>query len=166
MKTNKKFGISILFAALLVASMAFVPAVSAAEDVSATTNNDDKDPGTRSVNIDGGDLTVDESGGISCSANAGSYVGYYVAGLSYRIDVDWEYTDTSDVTLNTAYFKLRGPDNTIVEKSIFDYPGTTDSDSGTLSVTFTPPSSGYYHWYIYCSEGSESDSDTGDLILR
>ncbi|MDY0386109.1 MAG: hypothetical protein RBT65_03065 [Methanolobus sp.] len=166
MKTNMRFGIGALLTAMLLVSMAFVPAVSATEVTNVTENTEDGDIGIKSIGLNGGDLTVDELNGITCSANAGSYSGYYTAGLTYKINVNWEYIDTSDVTLKTAYFKLTGPDTTVDDVSITDYPGTTDSDSGTLSVTFTPPNSGYYHWQIYCSEGSESDSDTGDLILK
>jgi hypothetical protein len=164
MKSNRKFGIIILFVVLLIASMAVVPTVSALEDKNATTKN--SDTSIKIVDIDGGNLTIDELNGISCSSNAGTYSKYYTSNVTYRIKVNWEYTDTDDIILKTAHFKLIDPDNQVVELSIYDYPGSTNSDYGTLEAMFTPSRSGYYHWTIFCNEGDESEEDIGDLILQ
>ena len=119
-----------------------------------------------SVNIDGGTLIIDETGGITCSANAGSYYGSYIPGLTYKIKVHCTYTDTSNVVGKTAYFKVTGPNGNVDDKSIYDWPIPNDSWEGDISpVPFEPNGPGTYHWTIYCSEGSESDTDIGDLIL-
>jgi hypothetical protein len=60
---------------------------------------------------------------------------------------------------------LTGPDGSIVDKSIYDYPVVDDSDSGTLSLLWLPPGPGTYHYTIHCSEGGESATDIGDIKL-
>ena len=154
--TTKPKGIGIaaitaLLAALLIAAV-ILPAMAGEE-------------GTRSTLIDGGYLTVDETDGITCTAVARDFSESYVPGRTYRIVTKYTYKDTPDVVGKTACFRLTGPDGSIDDKSIYDYPIVDDSDSGTLSLLWSPPGSGVYHYTIKCSEGSESAIDTGDIRL-
>jgi hypothetical protein len=117
------------------------------------------------VAIDGGSLLINEDGGTDCTASAGTYVGSYIPGITYRIVVDCEYKDYNEVIGQTTQFQLKGPDGSMAAKSIFDVPLINNNWQGALSISFTPASPGAYHWEIVCSEGSESASARGDLIL-
>ena len=121
--------------------------------------------GLHAVAINGGSLLINEDGGIDCTASADTYAGSYIPGVTYQIDVDCEYRDYNEVVGQTAQFRLEGPDGSVATKSIFDVPLINNNWKGKLSVPFTPASPGSYHWEITCSEGSESASARGDLIL-
>ncbi|MBA7544103.1 hypothetical protein ES705_36450 [subsurface metagenome] len=147
---KKEVTIAVMLIVALVATMGFATCTSAEK--------------TRSIKVDGGTLLIDETGGISCSADAGSYTGSYVSGLSYKIEVDCRYIDTDDVLLGSAYFELRDPNDEIDYKRIYDWPGD-NSWTGEVSLVFTPDGPGEYHWRISCSKSGDSDYDIGDLIL-
>lgn len=119
-----------------------------------------------SVGTDGGSLLIDETGGIDCTASAGTWTESYKPGTSYRIEVQCEYKDVNEVIGQTANFRLEGPDGTVDTNSIIDYPLLNNNWKGKLSVTFTPDSPGTYHWDISCNEGGKSASTRGDLILQ
>ncbi|MEA1895980.1 MAG: hypothetical protein U9N36_12475 [Euryarchaeota archaeon] len=155
-RTTKSKGIGIaaitaLLAALLIAAV-IAPAMAGEE-------------GTRSIELSGGQLTVDETGGITCTADAVDHNRPYVSGQTYRIVTDYDYIDTPDVLRKTAYFKLTGPDGSTDDKSIRDQLVVDDSDDGTIVVLWSPSGPGDYHYTIYCSEGSESATDIGDIKL-
>lgn len=159
MKSSMKFGIGTLLVAMLLVSMALMPAVSAKKNI------EEGDVGILSIDVDGGTLIIDETNGITAIASAGSYTGPYIPGLTYKLWVYYTYEDTADVALGTAHFKLTAPDGTVDEISIFDEPIIDNDANGYLSVTFQPNGPGTYHWTIECSEKGVSDSDVGDLIL-
>ncbi|KDE54571.1 hypothetical protein [Methanoculleus sp. MH98A] len=119
----------------------------------------------RAVTVPGGSLLIDETGGIDCTASAGTYIASYTPGVTYQIAVQCEYKDVNEVIGQTAQFRLEGPDGAVATKSITDIPLVNNDWEGTLSVHFTPDSPGTYHWDIMCSEGSEGASSRGDLIL-
>jgi len=156
---DKRIGIGALLAAMLLVSMAFVSVVSAKKD------KGEDDVGILSINVDGGTLIIDETGGITALASAGSYSGTYTSGLTYKIWVHYIYEDTNDVSLGTAKFKVTGPNGAVDEVSIYDTPLVDNDADGYISVTFQPNGPGTYHWTIDTSEKSVSDSDVGDLIL-
>ena len=152
MKQKKMFGpYAVAVIGLLLVCMAVAP-------VSAEN-------GLHAVAIDGGSLLINEDGGIDCTATADTYVGSYIPGVTYQIEVDCEYRDYNVVVGQTAQFRLEGPDGSVTTKSIFDVPLINNNWQGTLSIPFTPARPGSYHWEIACSEGSESASARGDLIL-
>ena len=122
--------------------------------------------GPMAVTVDGGSLLIDETGGIDCTASAGTWVGSYTPGVSYQIEVQCEYKDINEVIGQTANFRLEGPGGTVDTNSITDIPLLNNNWKGKLSVTFTPDSPGTYHWDISCNEGGKSASTRGDLILQ
>ena len=143
--------ITALLAALLIAAV-IAPAMAGEE-------------GTRSTLINGGQLTVDEAGGITCTADAVNHNRKYVSGETFRIVTDYTYKDTPDVVGKTVHFKLTGPDGSIDTKSIRDRLVFDDSKTGTIVVLWSPNGPGNYHYTIECSEGGESATDTGDIKL-
>jgi len=159
--TTKSKGIGIaaitaLLAALLIAAV-IAPAM-AGEDMAG-------EEGTRSTEISGGQLDVDEAGGITCTADADDHDLTYIPGRTYEIVTDYDYIDTASVWSETAYFRVTGPDGSTDDKSIYDRLGFDDSKEGTISVRWSPSGPGTYHYTIYCSEGGESATDIGDITL-
>lgn len=57
------------------------------------------------IDIDGGLIEVDESGGITCSASARTYT----PGERYWVVVGCDYRDTAEVFLQMAEFRVDGP---------------------------------------------------------
>jgi hypothetical protein len=160
MKEKNRSVLAVL-AGLLLVGMFLVPAVSAGSE--QTDSN-----GVNSVKlIDAGRLIVDETGGVTCTADGGSFGVKYVSGLSYRIVVHCEYIETGDVWLQTARFFLKDESGRVLaDKAIYDAPGGDESWTGTLEYTFRPSSpNDVFHFDISCSEGSESASDTIDLLF-
>jgi uncharacterized membrane protein len=152
MKQKKMFGAcTAALVGLLLVCMAVVT-VSAENELCA-------------VAIDGGSLLINEDGRIDCTAWAGTHRESYCPGVTYQIEVQCEYKDYNSVIGQTAQFHLKGPDGTVATKSISDTLVINDNWKGTLSVPFTPDSPGTFHWDISCSEGSDSASARGDLIL-
>ncbi|WP_342678386.1 hypothetical protein [Methanofollis sp. UBA420] len=116
--------------------------------------------------IDGGSLLIDENGGLHCTALAGTFFRPSPPAATYQVVVHYEYRDSNDVIGQTATFRLKGPDGTVVEQSVPDIPLLNSNRKGTLSVNITPADPGEYHWDIECSEGADSASSRGDLIFR
>ncbi|QSZ68269.1 hypothetical protein RJ40_12575 [Methanofollis aquaemaris] len=151
-----------VFAGLLLVGMFLVPAVSAESEQTDSI-------GVKSVEIlDAGELIVDETGGMTCVADAKSFNARYVRGLTYKIKVNCEYIETGDEWLQTARFFLKDSGGRVLDsKEILDTPGGDESWRGTLEYTFRPNSANdVFNFEISCSGGSESASDVIDIIFH
>ena len=117
------------------------------------------------VDLDGGLLRVDETGGVTCSASARTYTYNYTPGEIYDIVVGCDYRDTADVFLQTAEFRADGPGGQKCERHFFDVPVLNDSRRGEIRFWLEPEGPGTYHWTISCSEGDRRGAETGSLVL-
>ena len=119
----------------------------------------------RAVDLDGGLLQVDETGGVTCSASARTYTRTYTPGERYDIVVGCDYRDTADVFLQTAEFRVDGPGGQKSECHFFDVPVLNDSRRGEIRFWLEPEGPGTYRWTISCSEGDRRGAETGSLVL-
>ncbi|WP_209629753.1 hypothetical protein [Methanofollis sp. W23] len=158
---RKSRSVLAVFAGLLLVGMLLVPAVSAESEQTDSI-------GVKSVQIlNAGELTVDETGGMTCTADAKSFNVKYVRGLTYKIKVNCEYIETGDVWVQTARFFLKDASGRVLDsKEILDTPGGDESWRGTLEYTFRPNSANdVFNFEISCSGGSESASDVIDILF-
>jgi len=118
------------------------------------------------IELDGGLLQIDETGGVICSASARTYTYNYTPGERYHITVGCDYQDTADVFLQTAEFRVDGPGGQKSEYRFFDVPVLNDSRRGEIGFWLEPKGPGTYHWSISCSEGDGRAAETGSLVLR
>lgn len=118
------------------------------------------------VNLDGGYLQVDETGGISCSASARTYTYNYTPGEIYHITVGCGYRDTGDALLRTVGFRTDGPGDRKSDRRFFDVPIVNDTQRQEIVLWLEPKGPGTYHWTISCSEGDGRAAETGSLVLR
>jgi len=124
------------------------------------------DGGSRSYPIDGGDLTIDENAGSICTARAYSYTLYNVpqGGLTVQVNVDYTYDDDNNIYGGYARFNLNVPQGGSDSRNIYDRFGFDDSESGTLSTSFTAYPGQTYRFTISCvRDGHDSANDTGDI---
>jgi len=117
------------------------------------------------VDLDGGLLRVDETGGVTCLASAQTYTRTYTPSERYLIVVGCDYRDTADVFLQTAEFRADGPGGQKCERRFFDVPVLNDSRRGEIRFWLEPEGPGTYHWTISCSEGDRRAAETGSLVL-
>ncbi|QSZ68062.1 Zn-dependent exopeptidase M28 [Methanofollis aquaemaris] len=117
------------------------------------------------VDLDGGLLQVDETGGVACSAAARTYTYNYNPGERYHIVVGCTYTDTTDALLQTAAFRVDGPDGRDTGYRFYDIPVLDDSQTREIMFWLEPEGPGTYRWNISCSKGDENAVGTGSLIL-
>ena len=117
------------------------------------------------VELDGGILQVDETGGATCLASAQTYTRTYTPSERYLIVVGCDYRDTADVFLQTAEFRADGPGGQKCERRFFDVPVLNDSRRGEIRFWLEPEGPGTYHWTISCSEGDGRAAETGSLVL-
>ena len=120
----------------------------------------------RKVELDGGLLRVDETGGIACSASAHTYTRTYTPGEHYFIVVGCDYRDTADVFLRAAEFRVDGPSGLKYERRLSDLPILNDSRQSEIVLWLEPEEPGTYDWTIFCSEGDEKATEVGSLVLR
>ncbi len=121
---------------------------------------------SRTIDLDGGLLQVDETGGISCSASARTYTYNYSPGEIYQITVGCDYRDTGDALLRPAEFRMDSPGDRKSDRRFFDVPVLNDSQKQEISVWLEPEGPGTYCWTVSCSEGDREAVETGSLILR
>lgn len=118
------------------------------------------------VDLDGGLLQIDETGGVTCSASARTYTYNYTPGEIYDITVGCDYRDTADAFLQTAEFRVDGPGDRKSDRRFFDVPVLNDSRREEIGFWLEPEGPGTYHWTISCSEGDREATETGSLVLR
>ena len=118
------------------------------------------------VDLDGGLLQVDETGGATCSASARTYTRTYSPGERYHITVGCDYRDTADAFLQTAEFRVGGDGGMKYGQRFFDVPVLNDSRQSEIVLWLEPEGPGIYHWTISCSEGDREAKETGSLVLR
>ncbi len=118
------------------------------------------------IELDGGLLQVDETGGVICSASARTYTYNYTPGEIYHITVGCDYQDTADVFLRTAEFRVDGPGGQKSEYRFFDVPVLNDSRRGEIGFWLELEGRGTYCWTVSCSEGEWEAAETGSLVLR
>jgi len=118
------------------------------------------------VELDGGILQVDETGGVTCSASARTYTRTYTPGERYRIVVGCDYRDTADAFLRAAEFRVDGPGDRKSDRRFFDVPVLNDSRREEIRFWLEPEGPGVYQWTISCSEGDRGGAKTGRLVLR
>jgi hypothetical protein len=118
------------------------------------------------VDLDGGLLQIDETGGVICSASARTYTYNYTPGERYHITVGCDYQDTADVFLQTAEFRVDGPGGQKSEYRFFDVPVLNDSRREEIGFWLEPEGPGTYCWTVSCSEGEWEATETGSLVLR
>jgi len=118
------------------------------------------------VDIDGGLLEVDETGGIACSASARTHTRTYTPGERYWVVVGCDYRDTAEVFLQMAEFRVDGPGGRKYECRFFDMPVLNDTRQSEIVLLLDPEGPGTYHWTISCSEGGHRAAETGSLVLR
>ncbi len=118
------------------------------------------------VNLDGGLLRVDETGGVTCSASARTYTYNYTPGEIYDIVGGCDYRDTADVFLQTAEFRVDGPGGRKCERRFFDVPVLNDTQRQEIGFWLEPEGPGVYRWTISCSEGDRRAAETGSLVLN
>lgn len=121
---------------------------------------------SRLVELDGGLLQIDETGGVTCSASARTYIRTYNPDERYYIVVGCEYRDTADVFLQMAEFRVDGPDGQKSECRFFDVPVLNDSRREERVFVLEPEGPGTYRWTVSCSEGDRRAAETGSLVLR
>ena len=117
------------------------------------------------VDLDGGLLEVDETGGVTCSASARTYTYNYTPGEIYHITVGCGYRDTGDAFLRTVGFRTDGPGDRKSDRRFFDVPVLNDSRREEIGFWLEPEGPGTYHWTISCSEGDGRAAETGSLVL-
>jgi hypothetical protein len=117
------------------------------------------------VDLDGGILQVDETGGVTCSASARTYTYNYTPGERYLIVVGCDYRDTVDAFLRTAEFRMDGDGGMNSARKFFDLPVLNDSQRQEIGFWLEPEGPGTYHWTISCSEGDRRGAETGSLVL-
>ena len=120
----------------------------------------------RMVELDGGILQVDETGGATCLASAQTYTRTYTPGERYRIVVGCDYRDTADAFLRAAEFRVDSPGGRRSECRFFDVPGLNDTRKREIGFWLEPDGPGTYRWIISCSEGDEKATEVGSLILQ
>ncbi len=118
------------------------------------------------VELDGGLLQVDETGGVACSASACTYTRTYTPGEHYFIVVGCDYRDTADVFLRTAEFRVDGPGGLKYERRLPDLPILNDSRQSEIVLWLEPEEPGTYNWTVFCSAGEREATETGSLVLR
>ncbi|QYZ80050.1 Zn-dependent exopeptidase M28 [Methanofollis formosanus] len=118
-----------------------------------------------SVDLDGGLLQVDETGGVACSASARTYTYNYNPGERYHIVVGCTYTDTTDALLQKAAFRVDGPDGRDTGYRFYDIPVLDDSQTREIMFWLEPEGPGTFRWNISCSKGDGNAVGTGSLIL-
>jgi len=118
------------------------------------------------VELDGGILQVDETGGATCLASAQTYTRTYTPGERYRIVVGCDYRDTADAFLRAAEFRVDSPGGRRSECRFFDVPGLNDTRKREIGFWLEPDGPGTYRWIISCSEGDEKATEVGSLILQ
>lgn len=121
---------------------------------------------TRMVELDGGLLQVDETGGIACSASARTYTYNYTPGESYAITVGCDYRDTADAFLQMVEFRVDGPGDRNPGRRFFDVPFLNDTRGEEIGFWLEPDEPGLYRWTISCSGGDGKAAGTGVLVLR
>jgi hypothetical protein len=187
MKKKGKVTVGALLIVALLASMAFVSAVSSSEDAPeeiseeiyasaqvvaidqdiaySVDSNATTEEGTRAdYNIDGGWLRIDEGAGNVCTGNAQGWQLVDVqAGDTCKITVDYRYIDTGDITGGYAIFRLTAPDSGVDEDRIADRWGFDDSCTGELERTFTVYPNQHYTFEIYCERGDDSFTDSASI---
>ncbi|MFA7198227.1 MAG: M28 family metallopeptidase [Methanoculleus sp.] len=117
------------------------------------------------VELDGGLLQTDETGGVTCSASARTYTYNYTPGERYLIVVGCDYRDTVDAFLRTAEFRMDGDGGMNSARKFFDLPVLNDSQRQEIGFWLEPEGPGTYHWTISCSEGDRRGAETGSLVL-
>ena len=117
------------------------------------------------VDLDGGILQVDETGGATCSASARTYTRTYTPGERYRIVVGCDYRDTADAFLRAAEFRVDGDGGMNSVRKFFDLPVLNDSQRQEIGFWLEPEGPGVYQWTISCSEGDRGGAETGSLVL-
>jgi len=117
------------------------------------------------VELDGGILQVDETGGATCLASAQTYTRTYTPSERYLIVVGCDYRDTADAFLRAAEFRVDGPGGQKCERRFFDVPVLNDSRREEIGFWLEPEGPGTYHWTISCSEGDGRAAETGSLVL-
>ena len=180
MKKKGKVTVGALLIVALVATMAFVSAVSSTGDapeeipkeIYASVQVVAKDldiayrmdstmagkegtggEGTRAdYNVDGGRLRIDEGACTVCTGNAqgAQLVGVPAGGATCKITVDYRYIDTSDITGGYALFRLTPPYGPSTQRRIDDGWVFDDSCTGELDRTFTVYPNNRYVFTIYC----------------
>ncbi len=185
MKKKGKVTVGALLIVALLASMAFVSAVSSSEDapeeipeeiypsiqvvtmdqaiVYIEDSNASGEVGTRAnYNVDGGWLRIDEGAGTVCTGNAqgAQLVGVPAGGATCKITVDYRYIDTSAITGGYALFRLTPPSGSSTQRRIDDRWGFDDSCTGELDRTFTVYPNNNYVFEIYCERGDYSFTDS------
>jgi|GEM_PF-3299160 len=193
MKKKGKVTVGALLIVALLASMAFVSAVSSSEDAPEEIPEEiyasvqvvamDQDiayrmdstmarkegtggEGTRAdYNVDGGWLRIDEGAGNVCTGNAQGtqLVGVPAGGATCKIAVDFTYIDTSDITGGYAIFRLTPPAGSPDEERIEDRWGYNDGTTGELARTFTVYPNNRYVFTIYCERGGDSFTDSASI---
>lgn len=118
------------------------------------------------VELDGGLLRVDETGGTACSASARTYTRAYRPGERYDIVVGCEYQDTTDVLLQKAEFGVDGPGGWKCDRRFYDVPVLNDSQRQELVFWLEPEGPGTYTWTVSCKESDGETAETGSLVLR
>lgn len=158
MKRNMRFGISVLLVAMLLLSMAFVPAVSAKKD------KGEGDVGILSIDVNGGYLTVDEGAGTVVIAKAYGASPDIDPGTPIRIGVYYDYIDTADYYGGSVQFKLTAPDGGVATKDITDNLAVNDNTDGYLYKTFIAnPGETYYFTVSASRTGVPSAQDIGKI---
>ena len=122
--------------------------------------------GNGRIELDGGLLRIDETGGVACSASACTYTRTYTPGEHYFIVVGRDYRDTADVFLRAAEFRVDGPGGLKYERRLLDLPILNDSRQSEIVLWLEPEGPGTYDWTIFCSEGDQEATETGSLVLR
>jgi hypothetical protein len=120
----------------------------------------------RTVDLDGGLLQIDETGGIACSASARNYTRNYSPGEVYGITVGCDYRDTGDAFLQTVEFRMNGPGDRNLDRRFFDVPLLNDTRREEIGLWLEPDGPGLYRWSISCSAGDGEAAGTGALVLR
>lgn len=118
------------------------------------------------VELDGGLLQIDETGGATCSASARTYTRTYTPGERYLIVVGCDYRDTADAFLRAAEFRMDGDGGMNSARKFFDLPVLNDSQRQEIGFWLEPEGPGVYRWTISCSEGDREATETGSLVLR
>jgi len=191
MKKTGKVTIAAMLIVALLATMAFVSAMSSSEDSPEEMPTAQDSPyrdidtayadidiayrvdsnvtgkeGTRAdYNIDGGWLRIDEGAGTVCTGNAQgwSLSGVPSGGASCKIAVDYRYIDTSAITGGYALFRLTPPSGPSTQRRIDDRWGFDDSCTGELERTFTVYPNNRYVFTIYCERGDYSFTDSASI---
>jgi len=118
------------------------------------------------IELDGGLLKVDETGGATCSASAQTYTRTYISGERYLIVVGCDYRDTTDAFLRTVEFRVDGSGGENSDRRFFDVPVLNDTRQYETGFWLEPEGAGVYRWTISCSEGDREATETGSLVLR